>query len=440
MSESPTAGGGDPYDELPYLGKPVDWMAPERLALVSCLHGGPRPPLDRYRMLEVGCGDGANLIALAYYRTQAEFVGIDTSRQHIEIAQERAAALDLDNLRFVQADILQPDAHLSAPFDYIAAHGVFSWVPEPVRDALLDLHRRWLAPQGLFFVDYNALPGWNMRGMVRRFLRSHVARVAGLRAQVDAARTISAHMEGILEASEHAYSQLLCTEFGLVARAEPTYVAHEYLNPYNRPYWSSEFEALARAHDLRVVAEADFDRSSGRRETKLDQWLRDEGVAETELEDASDLVVYRQMRSPILTAHDWVPRMPTRSEFGELRAACSFVDEDPEAPLPTTFTRADGQRVRVETESMRQGLRVLSAAWPASLRLADAFADLADDEEDIRLLHRFGLLELHCVDPREFPRRETVNRLHELETAARGEITTADHRRIAVPGSAADED
>lgn len=436
MSEP--APGRDPYDELPYLGKPVVWMAPERLAVVSWIHGGPRPGLDRYRMLEVGCGDGANLIALAWYRSHGEFVGIDASRQHIEIAQARARDLGLSNLRFIHADLREADAHLSAPFDFITAHGVFSWVPDDVRDALLDLHHRWLAPQGLFFLDYNCMPGWGVRGMVRRFLLARVARVEGLAAQALAARAISRQISGMLGGSEHPYSQLLGTEFGLVVEAEPSYLAHEYLNPYNRPYWSSELDALAHAHGLRCIAEADFDRVSGRSDAPLEAWLASEGLDGSELVDAADLVINRQIRSPILAARTWVPRVPTADELGELLGASALVEEDPEAALPAMFAQPDGQHVRVQTESMRAGLQALSRAWPRGVRLADAFADLADDEHDIRLLNRFGLLDLRLVEPEDFPQRAGLDRLHALEAAARGEITTADHRRMTAPGSDAD--
>ena len=42
----------NPYDELPYFAYPIEWTAPERLALASLLHGGPRLSLDSYRVLE----------------------------------------------------------------------------------------------------------------------------------------------------------------------------------------------------------------------------------------------------------------------------------------------------------------------------------------------------------------------------------------------------
>jgi len=74
----------NPYDELPYKSYSVEWTAPERLALASLLHGGPRKSLDSYRMLELGCGDGSNLLPLAYYRRQGTFTGIDGAGSQID--------------------------------------------------------------------------------------------------------------------------------------------------------------------------------------------------------------------------------------------------------------------------------------------------------------------------------------------------------------------
>ena len=74
----------NPYDELPYQSFPIEWTAPERLALASLLHGGPRPLLDGYRVLELGCGSGANLLALAYYRQHVTFLGVILLLQHAD--------------------------------------------------------------------------------------------------------------------------------------------------------------------------------------------------------------------------------------------------------------------------------------------------------------------------------------------------------------------
>ena len=139
----------NPYDELPYACFPVEWSAPERLALAAVLHGGPRLGVDRaYRVLELGCGNGANLLPLAAYRPQAEFVGLDNAASQVAIARERQSQLGLENIEFVRADFCRASEHLSGRFDFILAHGVFSWVPLATRDAILSELGLCAVPEG----------------------------------------------------------------------------------------------------------------------------------------------------------------------------------------------------------------------------------------------------------------------------------------------------
>src|SRR5207244_4724750 len=129
------------------------------------LHGGPRPQLDTFRVLELGCGNGANLLPQAFYRRWGTFVGVDRARSQIEVAESCRLRLDLPNIEFIQADFIKADDFLDGEFDYIICHGVFSWVPQSVRDALLRLYSMRLREGGLLYLNYNANPGWNVRGM-----------------------------------------------------------------------------------------------------------------------------------------------------------------------------------------------------------------------------------------------------------------------------------
>ena len=314
----------NPYDELPYRSAPIEWSAPERLAVTSLLHGGPRVRLDRYRMLELGCGDGTNLLALAYYRPHASFVGVDGSARHIESARARASDLHLDNLTFLHTDLRDADAQLDGRFEFIVAHGVISWVPDDARDAVLAIHRTRLAPNGIVYLNYNAEPGWSVRGLVRDFLLAQTRDADGLLARSLACKVVSATLAEVLARSEHAWSQLMAAELRIVAGAEPSYIAHEYLSPENRRYWRSEFAALASAHGLVMVGDADFDQLGGAADPSLDAWLETEAIQGRALEDTSDLVRFRQLHSPLLTPAPWAQALPGPDEIGDLFVASSL--------------------------------------------------------------------------------------------------------------------
>jgi len=69
----------DLYDEVPYPGLPLPQTHPSQLATLGFLHGLEPAPVERCRVLELGCGDGGNLIPMALDLPESEFVGIDLS-------------------------------------------------------------------------------------------------------------------------------------------------------------------------------------------------------------------------------------------------------------------------------------------------------------------------------------------------------------------------
>jgi SAM-dependent methyltransferase len=442
-----SAAGTDsnPYDELPYVSQPIEWTAPERLAMVSLLHGGPRAPLDGYRVLELGCGDGANLVPLAYYRRQAQFVGVDGSGHAIAAAAARKQELGLGNLELVHSDFLAAADRISGTFDYIIAHGVLSWVPEPVRQALLALVAARLRPRGLAYVNYNVRPGWNVRGMVRDYLLAQTARVAGLGRRANQAKEAAGKMAASLAAAEHPYTQLMANEFRFVADGHVSYVAHEFLSPVNDAFWHSELTALVARHGLKEVAEADYNLPSGRISDGMAEQIVAAELVGQSLDDTVDLLSFRQHRTPIFTHASWVRSDPGNDELANLLVASCL------APLPRqdqngvegvdgvegkvddgavpTFRHPSGAEVETRKEVTRAALERLHPIWPRSLPVRDLFGDAKSVIEDIVLLHRHGMIDLRLVEPADFDPPQRVLREHERRW---GYFTTPYHTREAV--------
>ena len=137
--------------------------------MVARLAGFATPELSAARVLEIGCGDGGNLLPLAYYHPAWSFVGVDPSGEAIRAAQEGKDILGLTNITFVQCDA--EGAVREGPFDFVICHGVYSWVDPEERDSVLALAKDSLSPEGLFYLSYNTQPGWRARGLVRDRLR-----------------------------------------------------------------------------------------------------------------------------------------------------------------------------------------------------------------------------------------------------------------------------
>ena len=155
------------YDEVRYSNYPYAQTHPDRLATVGALHGLPTPDPATARVLEIGCGAGGNLIALAGATPGISAVGIDLAAAPIAEGRATAEAVGLRNVELRQGDVSDLRDGGLGDFDFVIAHGVYAWIPEPVRDDLLAAIHSHLAPDGLAYVSYNANPGGYMRRALR---------------------------------------------------------------------------------------------------------------------------------------------------------------------------------------------------------------------------------------------------------------------------------
>ena len=154
------------YDHVPYPGHPHAETHPNRLAAIARLFGVDAPAVATARVLEVACGDGGNLIPIACSLPGARCVGFDLAPTAIERGRARIAQLGIANARLEVADLTTVGTAFGT-FDYVIAHGLYSWVPRPVRDALLALVRDSLSPNGVALMSYNTYPGWHVGRLVR---------------------------------------------------------------------------------------------------------------------------------------------------------------------------------------------------------------------------------------------------------------------------------
>ncbi|MDB5445625.1 MAG: Methyltransferase type 12, partial [Phenylobacterium sp.] len=136
------------YDEVAYPSRPFRQTHPRQLGVAAALLDLPYAPMEQARVLEIGCGEGGNIIPMAMSYPEATVVGFDLAASAIAAGQAVVERLGLGNIQLRVLDILEAGPELGT-FDYIIAHGVYSWVPGEVREALLALVRRSLAPEGL---------------------------------------------------------------------------------------------------------------------------------------------------------------------------------------------------------------------------------------------------------------------------------------------------
>lgn len=279
------------YDDLPYEDYCFARTHPEHLFAVSALCARRAPHFSRCRVLELGCARGANLIPMALDLPASEFVGVDLSARQIEEGRARVEALGVDNVTLRQGSIVDVDER-DGTFDYVICHGVYSWVPAEVRDAILRVCRERLRPDGVAYVSFNALPGWNAARTVREFLAMHVPQAGSASQRLARARGALAVLAEAVKPRDTPSARWMRAELTAIAAADDSYVFHEYLEAVNDAAYLTDFVATARARRLAYLADADL--------TVAAPALRPSEGDRLALAQAVDFAVDRRFRAALL--------------------------------------------------------------------------------------------------------------------------------------------
>ncbi len=374
------------YNEVPYPGAAVTTTHPAQVGAMARLFGMRPAAAERCRVLELGCGDGANLVPMAYGLPGSEFTGIDSSVRQVETATHLARQLGLTNVRFMAMDI-RDMASLGGPFDYIICHGVFSWVPDDVREAMLAGCRDLLGPQGVAFVSYNALPGWRMRGMVRDMMMYHARHFDSPEERAEQARAIVQFVDEasgqIAESSgtTSAFHEHMSFERKLLESRPDYYVIHEFLEGENRAFYLHEFAAMVSNHGLQYLADSSFSSMlSTNLPAEVRQTLETIAPDNLALEQYRDFITNRLFRQSLICRED--VRLERRLDVATLTEMYFRLSAPPgpgpwpddAAPLP------GGGSLTLAAPAAKAIIGVLREAFPAGLSY-DELQDAAEKPE-----------------------------------------------------------
>jgi SAM-dependent methyltransferase len=253
------------YDDVPYPRLAFPLTHPSHLATVGRLLGMTPAAVDSCRVLELGCAGGSNLVPMAYALPKSRFVGIDFSERQIADGREFIGAIGLTNIALERLDIREAAKQLrdEGPFDYIIAHGIYSWVPDPVKDALLATCRRLLAPAGIAYVSYNCYPGCQARDMVRQMCQYHGRKSSGPFEYAATTRRFLEFMQKSLAQGNGAYRAAVRQQVGDLIQVPDEVLLHDDLEGDNDPRFFHQFMSHAAEHRLRYVGDAYFGQMFG---------------------------------------------------------------------------------------------------------------------------------------------------------------------------------
>ena len=249
------------YKELGYKSYPFPFTTPAYLEAYGTLVGLKPPAAKTARVLELGATYGGNIISQAAHNPEATFVGIELSQDQVEKGNKIIGDSKLDNVSLVQGDILNFDESMGT-FDYIIAHGFYSWISDEMKDKLLQIISHHLADNGIAYVSYNTYPGWHTMEEVRQLMlfanRGHDESTH--KEKVLRGKTIGSlvgaqilNYDNLKERNNKFLGALRS-----VMQKDDYYVGHDHLEPHNDPCYFYQFNDHLKAHDLAYVCDADL--------------------------------------------------------------------------------------------------------------------------------------------------------------------------------------
>ncbi len=243
------------YDDAPYESFPFHQSHPACLFTLATVFGLTPQPIEKSRILELGCAAGGNIIPIAVHYPKANIIGIDFSKTEIKIGQEHIKAMQLNNIELRHQSILDFEKE-EGLFDYIICHGVYSWVPDDIRESILKICNQNLSKNGVAYISYNTLPGWNMMNNIRDLMLWHTQNIEDPKTKVKQARSILKFITDGLEEDKSPYAAFLKQEIRSLEKQGDYYILHEHLSFHNKPFYFHEFMAQAADHSLAYLGDA----------------------------------------------------------------------------------------------------------------------------------------------------------------------------------------
>lgn len=291
------------YNELPYISKSFVHTLPERQKAILSLLGFQTPEIKGAKVLEIGCGFGGNIISYALANPDTQFTGIDLSEKQIEGGREVVKQLGLTNVELLCQDISCFE-NQDVKFDYIICHGVFSWVPEFVRDKILQVVKNNLAENGSAIISYNTYPGWKSLEVVRDIMRFRADTFAKYNESFTSLDKLAFGRGAVAFLKEFAIGNPTVKDIcQRVDDGDDHYVYHEYHEEYNHPFYLYEFNALLERNGLAHICDATLNKTfpifeNEEIEAKLNQECGNNHVLK---EQYYDYLLHSQFRTSIIT-------------------------------------------------------------------------------------------------------------------------------------------
>jgi hypothetical protein len=317
-------------------------------------------------MLEIGCARGVHLAGLAVSNPEATYVGVDIDERAIRDGRETLAALDLRGVTLDVGD-LRALATEKRRFDYVVAHGMYSWLPEPVRRELLTVIGTVLDDQGVAFISFNTLPGGFTRSVVRSLVLPHVRAVEQPARRAARAREVAKEMLSVVPRTAAA----LRVELERFLDASDSAILYDYFVEVSEPTSLGDFARDLEKHGMRYLTDAGTLDRSPLAAHPLVKALEASPIERLETVDRLEMSRFRQAVVCRAGASD--PSL----DFARAEKLWFVSSAEPAArgnvlgSEPVRFKTVSGLELETNVGDIKLALYELGRVWPEALRLDD---------------------------------------------------------------------
>ncbi len=235
--------------EIPYMRDYMRYQAPISMAFAAAANGFDAPDYRQpFRYCDLGCGEAVTTLTLAAAYPHGTFVGVDLNPTHIENAEKLAKAAGLTNVSFLVADFQDPGVMEQGPYDFVAAHGVYSWIAPEIQNQFHDLVGKIVGEGGLLYFCHYVRPGSGKIEVMFHLIQSLMKDKTG--PLLDRVRAALAEAKVMCKdgAPIFSYHSSLAGYLEELENRDPRYLVHEFCNHFFYPrYFPQVANDLAAA-------------------------------------------------------------------------------------------------------------------------------------------------------------------------------------------------
>ena len=425
------------YDSLPYPSKFFTKTNPDHLAALATLYGAnPKSP-EKCRVLELGCGNGSNLISHAFNLPESEFVGVDISGKHIEQAKSWKDELSLANIDFREIDLMEMTPEEFGGFDYIVGHGLISWIPDFVTEKVFAIFREMLAPEGIGYLSYNTYPGSHYRNMVREIMRFHTKAIDEPLPKIQESMSFLSILSEYTNETK-IFQTIVDGELKRHFERDASDIFHDDLSEAYRPLYFHEFAARLEENGLQYLCETELHAMSVKNFPPAVQEFINQIENVIEREQYIDFFLGRVFRQTLFCRENIeLNRHPEPSVLDKFMVASSIRPalENPELSVqkPEKFAAGKGFGIEIDHPPTKTAFTYLGNAWakavPVTELLRHAGKELEntaykpDDWEKefgitraimFQLVQATDLIKLHVFQPEAVQEASETPRINDL--------------------------